>query len=289
MNIILAISQAIFNSLGMIINKKILENKDISNDWQTFFARLYSFSVILVFIWIWVFTVKYKTDLLTSFNIMLYTVSISSLYFTYWLRREAYMNEKVSVLQPFSMMNWVFSIIIAFIFIKSEQESIITFISALIAFLILIISNIENKKLKINKYSLLILLSSFIKWVQIFASLYFLTLLSPVEFYFLESIVIIFISLFLIIYKKDFVEIKKASKKYFALLFLWNIFILFAKIIELWFLEKLGVIITSLISLIYLCFIYIFSYIILKEKAKKKDIITAFLISICIIIWMLSK
>jgi hypothetical protein len=49
-----------------------------------------------------------------------------------------------------------------------------------------------------NKYSLMVLTSSIIKSWQVFAVLYFLTLLNPASFYFIESILIIFISTFLI-------------------------------------------------------------------------------------------
>jgi hypothetical protein len=44
-----------------------------------------------------------------------------------------------------------------------------------------------------------------------------------------------------------------------------------------------------LISLLYLVFVYIFGYFILKEIPEKKDIIIAIWVAICIFIWMIFK
>jgi hypothetical protein len=65
-----------------------------------------------------------------------------------------------------------------------------------------------------NKYSSMVLTSSIIKSGQIFIILYLLTILSPSNLYFIESILIIIISFSLILFKKDFSQIKNVTKKY---------------------------------------------------------------------------
>gem|GEM_PF-1005982 len=116
------------------------------------------------------------------------------------------------------MLFQVFPIIIGFLFISTERENIITFIFALIASFIVIISNINIKNFKINKYSLMVLISSIIKSFQIFATLYFLTKLNPANFYLLESLLIIIISISLMFFKNEFSQIKIIEKKYLKLL-----------------------------------------------------------------------
>jgi hypothetical protein len=75
---------------------------------------------------------------------------------------------------------------------------------AIIASIIVILFSVDFKKFKINKYSLMVLASSTIKSVQIFAIIYMLTFLTPSSLYFIESVFIIFISLFLMLINNEF-------------------------------------------------------------------------------------
>jgi hypothetical protein len=53
--------------------------------------------------------------------------------------------------------------------------------------------------------------------------------------------------------------------------------------------STLWIVLTSLLSLLYLVFIYILWYFILKEIPKNKDIIITILVAFCIIIWVYFK
>jgi len=116
------------------------------------------------------------------------------------------------------MLFQVFPIIIGFLFISTQRQNIITFIFALIASFIVILSNVDFKKITINKYSLMVLISSIIKSFQVFATLYFLTILSPSNFYLVETILVIIISLILMFSKREFKEFKLLEKRYIKLL-----------------------------------------------------------------------
>ena len=187
------------------------------------------------------------------------------------------------------MLFQVFPVILGFIFIASERANLITFLVAIIASFIVIIPNIDWKEFKMNKYSFMVLLSSTIKSGQIFIVLYFLTIVSPISFYFIESLLIIIISIFMIMIKSEFSEIKKITKKYAKLLFSANLVVIFSVLLVLTMYSSLGVVTTSLLSLLYLVFIYIFWYLLLKEIPSKKDVLIAIWVSICIVIWMLFK
>ncbi len=295
-SIIIWITQSFLNATWMILTKKVVENKKIWNNWQTFINRSnHAFFLIILFLLsTYIFDIqKLKLNINPDFwqfkNILLFIIATLGLYITYPLRRIAYANEKVSVLQPFAMLFQVFPVILWFIFISSERANIVTFLTAIMASIIVIVPNINFKNFKMNKYSLMVLTSSIIKSAQVFAVLYFLTILSPSNFYFIESLFIIFVSTILIFLKWEFKEIKLLTKNYAKLLFWTNLIVIISILLSLTMYSSLWVVLTSLISLLYLVFIYILWYFILKEKPNKKDIIITIFVAIFIIIWVLAK
>lgn len=187
------------------------------------------------------------------------------------------------------MLFQVFPIILWFIFIASERANLVTFISVLLASFIVILPNVDFNNFKMNKYSLMVLVSSTIKSIQIFAVLYFLTILSPSNFYFLETVLILIISSILIVSQNEFKELKLISKKYAKLLFSANTVAIISTLLALTMYSSLWIIATSLLMLLYLVFIYILWFIFLKEIPSKKDIIITLFVSIFIIIWILFK
>lgn len=287
--IIMWIVQSIFWALGMVISKLALENKIIWNNLQTLFSRTAHFLIIWVIFSLWLLDNNFSQVHLNYTEWFLFLLSAIALYFTYFLRRSAYANEKVSVLQPFAMLFQIFPVIIGFIFIATERANFITFFMALLASLIVIIPSIDFKNFKINKYSLMVLLSSTIKSTQLFFILHLLTKFNPQTMYFVESIIIIILSLIMMTTKKEFWQFKLLTKKYSGLLFTANSIWIVSIILALTMYTQLWVVATSLISLLYLVFVYLFWYIILKETPSRKDIIIAVLVAGCIFIWMIFK
>lgn len=287
--IILWIIQSFLNSLGMILTKKVVENKKIWNNLQTFFNRWYHLIIISVLFLVWFFDYNYIEAKISINDLLLLFIATIWLYITYPLRRVAYANEKVSTLQPYAMLFQVFPIIIWFIFIATERANLITFLSAITASLVVIWTSIDYKKFKFNKYSLMVLASSTIKSFQVFAVLYFLTKFNPASFYFTETILIIVISLLLMIFKKEFSEVKLLTKKYIKLLIFSNSIVVISILLSLTMYSTLWVVLTSLLSLLYLGFVYILGYFILKEIPSKKDILVTLFVAICIIIWVFFK
>jgi drug/metabolite transporter (DMT)-like permease len=273
----------------MILTKIIVQNKKIGNNWQTFINRCIHIIILSIIFALGFLNYSIPKEAINLFDIWILLVASSWLYVTYPLRRIAYANEKVSTLQPFAMLFQVFPVILWFIFITSERANIITFLMAILASSVVIITSIDFKKFKINKYSLMVLASSTIKSTQLFGVLYLLTKLSPASFYFTESIVIITISIIMISIKKEWKEIKLLTKKFLKLLIWANCIIIFSIILALTMYSTLWVVATSLISLLYLVFIYTLGYFILKETPSKKDILVTIFVAICIIIWILLK
>lgn len=287
--IIIWVIQSFLNSVWMILTKKVLENKKVWNNIQTLFSRTNHFIIIILLFTFWFFDFNISNWWFSNKDILLLLIATSWLYLTYPLRRTAYANEKISTLQPFSMLFQVFPIIIWFIFIASERANFLTFIFALLASFVAILPNIDLKTFKISKYSLMVLFSSIIKSFQLFATVYFLTKLDPVNFYLLETIIIIIFSLLLLIIKKEFYQFKLINKKYLKLLTSANTVAVWSIIMVLTMYSSLWVVATSLLSLLYIFFVFTLWYIFLWEKPSKKDIIVTILISICIFLWLYFK
>jgi len=287
--IILWVIQSFLNATWMILTKKVVENKKVWNNLQTFFNRTYHIFIIWLLFLVWFFDYNINESSFNYNDLLLLIISTIWLYITYPLRRTAYANEKVSVLQPYAMLFQVFPVIIWFIFIATERANVITFLSAILASVIVIWTSIDYKIFKFNKYSLMVLLSSTIKSFQIFAVIYFLTKLNPASFYFTETILIIIFSLLLMIFKKEFWEFKLLEKWYIKLIIFTNTIVIISILLSLNMYSTLWVILTSLLSLLYLVFIYILWYFILWEKPTKKDIIVTLFVAGCIIIWVLFK
>jgi len=287
--ILIWIIQSFLNATWMVLTKKVVENKKISNNYQTFFSRTHHFLIIWFLFYIWFLDYNFIEANLQNNDFLILLAWSIAIYTTYPLRRIAYANEKVSVLQPYAMLYQVFPIIIGFIFIANERANLITFISALLASIVIIWTSINYKNFKFNKYSLMVLTSSIIKSFQIFGVLFLLTKFNPASFYFTESIILMIISISLIILKKEIKQIKLLSKKYVKLLLLVNTIVVTSILLSLTLYSTLWVVTTSLLSLLYLIFIYILWYFILNDKPAKKDILVTVFVVLCIIIWMLFK
>ncbi len=68
-----------------------------------------------------------------------------------------------------------------------------------------------------------------------------------------------------------------------------NSIVIVSILLSLTMYSSLWVVLTSLLSLLYLWFVYIISYFILKEIPSKKDVIVTIIVSIFIIIWIIFK
>lgn len=287
--ILIWIIQSFFSAIWMIFSKKVLVNKQVWNNIQTLLSRFYHLIIIWCIFLLWFLNNNIKSWDLNINDFLLLILATLWLYITYPLRRTAYSNEKISVLQPYAMLFQVFPIIIWFIFIASERNNFITFLSALIASAIVIFSNINFKTFKINKYCLMILISSIIKSFQVFSVIFFLSKINPASYYFLESIIVIIIAILLILFNKEFGELKLLTKKYSKLLIFTNTVAIISILLSLTMYSTLWVVVTSLIGLLYLIFIYILWYFLLKDVPTKKDIIITILVSAFIVLGLLFK
>lgn len=91
------------------------------------------------------------------------------------------------------------------------------------------------------------------------------------------------------VFKKEFSEVKLLTKKYIRLLMFTNSTVVVSILLALTMYSTLWVVLTSLLSLLYLGFVYMLGYFILKEVPSKKDVWVTLFVAICIIIWVLFR
>lgn len=280
------IIQSIFSSISMILSKKVLENKKIWNDLQTFFIRLNYFLFIVIILYFGAFgiSINIPENFFNIWNVWFFIFSTMILYVTYPLRRIAYANEKISVLQPFAMLSQIFPIVIGFIFLASERTSLATFFIALLTSFLVVWFSVDFGKIKINRYSMMVLTSSLIKSVQVFAVLYFLKILSPIWFFFFETIIVMFIATFLLFFNKQRWEIKLLTKDYVKLFLFSNSVAFIALMLNFTLYVEIWIVATSLLNMLYLVFVYVLSYLVFGDKPCRKDLFLSFLIVFAILL-----
>lgn len=167
MTAFLVVLQSALNALSTVATQKVLVKRAVGNDWQTFVARLSNFVVLSVFAAFSVFelpTNVFESGIWTTFG--LFALSTAMVYSTYPLRRTAYMNEKISVLQPFVMARQAFAVIASFLLL-SESVSVITFVSAILAIFVVTFAGTGGLKLSFNRYCGMVFFASFIQALQV--------------------------------------------------------------------------------------------------------------------------
>ena len=214
---------------------------------------------------------------------ILLTISATLSLFSELFEVYSYKNEKISVLLPYWQFKSIFAIIIwYFIF---DNNSLNSFIFAALAWITLIIWAIEFKEIKFNKYCLSMLFSSFLSWLRYILYWFLLIEISEFTIIFYTTILLI-LSLFIYLFlKKEISEYKKINKKLWLLILLENSIRIVVLFITLLLIKELWVVQAVLIWMLYIITTLIFSYIMLKDKPKNKDIIVITLVTIFIWLW----
>lgn len=223
MTVFLVILQSALNALGTVVTQRVLVKRAVGNDWQTFIARTSNFAVLSVFLLVPIFGgrtfFEFPKNAFESgwwATIGLFALSTAMVYSTYPLRRTAYMNEKISVLQPFVMARQAF-VVVASYFALSESVSLVTFFSSLAAIVVVTFSGSGGLKLSFNKYCGMIFAASFIQAMQILLVVHFVKLWGAAGFFYVESLAIAFVSAVLVVSRGKFSEWKLMTPEYVRL------------------------------------------------------------------------
>jgi hypothetical protein len=282
MTVFLVVLQSALNALGTVVTQKVLAKRAVGNDWQTFIARGSNLVILTAFLSFSAFEfprAAFETGAAATAGLFL--LSTAMVYSTYPLRRTAYMNEKISVLQPFVMARQAFVVIASF-FLLSESVSVITFGSALLAIFVVTFAGTNGLKLAFNRYCAMVFGASLIQALQILIVVRFVSLWGAAGFYYVESIAIVIISAFLIVFRGKFSEWKNMTPDYLKLQIFSNVVALAAVVLTLFFYGTLGIVVTSLVSFLYLAFLYAMNYALSREIPSKGDVLSTLAVLILI-------
>lgn len=269
-------------AIGDIIYKKalLLSDGKISNKLYQLVWNSYM-SVVLLF-WYILLDLGFINLTVVWLLLITWVISIISEIF----EQIAYKNEKISVLLPFWEFESIITIIVWFL-LFSGDTSTLSFIFALLAWIVLVLWSLDFKKFKFNKYCWL-LVASAILW-SIKRIIYTFVLLNLAVQVFDATVISMITStivLFLIaLLTKDYLSIKKVNKKMSFFIFLENITRLFVSIISLYLIKELWVVQAVLVGMIYLVFSMFFAFLFLKERPSKKEVLVVLLVFSCITLW----
>lgn len=189
----------------------------------------------------------------------------------------SYKYEKVSVLAPYWEFYTIFAVIFGFIFFTA-QTSFITFISALIAGVILVVGSFDFKRMKFNKYCLSFIIGSFLLAMDANIGAYILISMTPLTSMFYSNFIAFFLVLLAVLFSKQLRYIKKSTVRMHSFILLESVARLLIGFMWFFMVDELWVVQATLLWMLSLAMSVLFSYILFKEKPKKKEIVVIFLV-----------
>jgi drug/metabolite transporter (DMT)-like permease len=276
---------AVAEAAGTIYEKIILRKKKVDYRVYNVFS-FFSITIIVVFAILLlgkffpsIFGFKILQEAFQLKNIFIMSIviifsiaaNLTLFYATKW--------EKITNLEPVRLLQPLFTIIFAFILFSSERQTGINIIFvSLVASLALVFSHIKKRHIQINKYAICALLASLFFAVELVISKKILLFYSPISFYLVRCFFIFLITF--LIFKPDFRS--ENRKIWLSIVLTGTIWVLYRIALYSGYIHS-GVIITTLmLSLVTPVFIYLFSYVILKEKPTWRNIISAIIILACV-------
>lgn len=272
---------ALLEATGMILEKKIIKKKNMNYKNYTvygFIAIVIAIIPFLFFFW------KLDQEALQLKNLLIFLAVIISALFANILIFYSLKRETLSEFEPIRLTQPLFTILLAFILsffisVYSNEDNPVILILALIASITLIATHVKKHHLNFDKYIIAALIGSFLFALELVLSKMILPYYSSWSFYFLRCLFILIIAW--IILKPNFKRIDKQSH-YFTWIvsFIW----IFYRVILYWGYEEIGIVFTTMLLILTPVFIFIFAKIFLKEKVTKRQLISAVVILLCVII-----
>jgi drug/metabolite transporter (DMT)-like permease len=271
----LPIIGALLEATGMTFEKKLLKKKSLNYKNYAVYEFLGIIIAMLTFIF---FVWRIDSAAFSTKNILILIGIIISSVFANLLIFYSLKREDITEFEPVWLMQPIFTIILAFLIYSSERKWTI-FILALIASFSLVASHIRKHHLVFNKYLIAALLGGFCFAIELVLSKEILPFYSPFTLYFLRCFFVLII--IFLIYRPTGKEInKKLGISFLILGFIWTAY----RTIIYYGYETYGIVFTTMILILSPVFLFIFAVIFLKEKPKKRNIISSAIILVCVIL-----
>lgn len=266
----LALVSTILNSFSSIYWKRSL--------WFWVWLKMHD----LIGYWVWMIVLIYFFIVginIHSFDIFLLFSTFSILLIntiSTWLSQKLYRQEKISAIIPYTNLNKVLAIILSF-FIFSDV-SFLSLLITILAIIIIIIFSIDFKKFIVPNSTSLIMLTEILTSINMVWSWY-LILKYWEDIYFILFLIlwILFLSILTFILWQ-YKSIKWLKRDFWINRIIWSSSWI-ARFLSMLVISELGLSITILLSFLWIWITLLFSYIILKDKPARKDLILTFIIT----------
>lgn len=273
----------------MMIYKKTLTlaNKyRISSVWLQWMMNIGAFGIILPLYFVFPKYITIDVSILRDNLLIPLLIGVNSILGigTGLVSQYAYKNEKVSVLTPFGEVGRIFTIVLGFLFFSGTSVS--SFIFALLAASVLILSSVDLRTFHINKYCFALLGVGLVRATNTMLIGY---VISRVTAFTLISVDLLIVSiiLFLFLLLSPRFSILTTEKNTFAPIFglisINNAFWLVSYAITLFLMKDLGIVITSLLGMITMAMTILSSYVFFRDIPARKDIAVTIIILCCIV------
>lgn len=275
--------QAVSSALGLAVDKKIVAHRSVGSEWQALLYRFVQLLVLAPLLALGVLSFPNGfAPLWEPWTLAMFAASIGLLFASYPFRRAAYMNEKVTVLQPFAMSKQVFSVIVAFVFISQERANPWPFVFALVALAAIVFSQVGKSGLKFNKWSLTLTAGMAILTAQSFFTLGFVKMLGGSPYYFAEGVALVALNCLVLAGTGKWKQGKTIDRKWLAMMAGNALLGLVSVLIILELYRSHGMVASNLVQLLYVAFVFVFSWFLLGEKPTAKDIAVSAVVAGCV-------
>ncbi|MEM4719244.1 MAG: EamA family transporter [Candidatus Pacearchaeota archaeon] len=274
----LPIIGSLFEAIGTILEKKVLRKKNLNYKNYTTYEFLSLTFVMFPFTF---FFTKIDPAFFSFKNILIFFIVVLLSVFANLLIFYSLKREDVSEFEPLWLMQSVFVIFLAYIFFPNERN-LTFFLLGLVASSSLVFAHIEKKHLVFNKYIVVALIGSFLFACELVLSRTILIFFNPFSFYFLRCF-FIFLICFMIFRPNG----KELNKRYLLFILTIGIVWVLFRIIMYYGYLTLGIIFTTILFILSPVFVFLFAVFFLKEKPNKKQIISAIIIVICVVLALL--
>lgn len=200
-----------------------------------------------------------------------------------------YSTEKVSVIAPYDQLNKVFTIILGFIIFW--DTSIISFAIALLLVWVLTLANINYaKKIVVPKNIKIIVIYNFLISAQLLVSWYILVSITEETYFSVHVFLLTALILIMLLRSKNIKkEIKKVDRTFMKNQFLYSFLWYLSFLITLIIIKEEGIVTATLLWFLWFISTMVFSWLFLKEKVDKWNILLWTIILIWVSIWFYFK
>lgn len=196
--------------------------------------------------------------------------------------------EKMSTIAPYQNLNKIFAVV-AWFLLMPGSSSVITLIITLIAWWIVIGTSIDFKTFKIPQNIISILIWQSIMALHIVLTWYVLDMTDDKLYFIYYQIIGLIIILFMITRTGGFKWFKDLSKWFYKLRFQEMSYGWVGYILSLFVMKTLGVVVTVLLSFVWLAVTLIMSYFVFWDKPSRKDILVTLIVTWLVWIWFIFK